>query len=119
MKHRASTALFFGGPWVLLVAMACGTKTDYPPIQGGPYEAGGGGATSGGGGGGGVVSPCQKDYGGVCLGAGDMTQCPDPLPSGELCGSSSDVDGGSSGLFCCRGLNDAGAPDVIVEAGGQ
>jgi hypothetical protein len=48
-----------------------------------------------------------------------MTQCPDPLPSGELCGSSSDVDGGSSGLFCCRGLNDAGAPDVIVEAGGQ
>jgi hypothetical protein len=90
---------------------ACSSSTNYPPTLGGPYEAGtGGGGQHGGEGGEGGSSntPCFNQ-GGMCTAAGNL--CPVQL-HGVSCGSGSTE-------ICCTGYNDAGAPDVVVDAGIQ
>jgi hypothetical protein len=99
----------------LAVAAACGSKHDYPTIPSGPYQAGVSGTPGGGTGGPSTATECVKKKG-ICLAAGDMAACPEPV-LGDLCGAASDLDGGPSGLFCCLGLNDAGAPEDAPAGG--
>jgi hypothetical protein len=48
--------------------------------------------------------------------AGDIVACPQPDLTDNICGDPLN-DAQTSGLFCCFGLNDAGAPDAPAGGG--
>jgi hypothetical protein len=120
MRHLAwvvilTPSLFLGATVVgAAVIGACNSKDTFPPIANNESEGGSlGGGGDRGGGGGTKTTACAKENG-QCLLVGDMVGCPDPVVESSLCNDPIN-EAGTSGRFCCLGLNDAGAPDALLE----
>jgi hypothetical protein len=97
--------------WLFSSVAGCTTQPDYPPVESNLHEGGTGGNNSGGGGGGTKKTECAAQ-GGMCLLSGN--ECPNMLGE-NLCGPSSDGEGGPNSEICCNGFDDAGAPDAAED----